>query len=256
MKTQNQSVRLSKCRRVDTLITDCSPPVVRQACHERPFGSVLSNGLFGFIQRAILLVAAIVLIAACGNKAKEDALPAGSQILALGDSLTAGAGVASEEAWPDLLANRTGWVVINGGVSGDTSSDALRRLLALLEQHDPVLVLVALGGNDMLRHIPQAETIVNLEQILAMIKAHGVRPVLLATPKPSVAGAVFQNLSAAEFYRQIADEYDVPLIEDAIADVLSDPQMKGDPLHPNIAGHAQLSQKIFDALKSIGYAAE
>lgn len=256
MKTQNQSVRLPKCRRVDTLITDYPPPMVRQARHERPFGSVLSNGLFGFIQRAILLVAAIVLVAACGSKAKGDALPAGSQILALGDSLTAGAGVASEEAWPDLLANRTGWVVINGGVSGDTSSDALRRLPALLEQHNPVLVLAALGGNDMLRHIPQAEIIANLGQIVAMIKTHGAKPVLLATPKPSVAGAVFQNLSAAGFYRQIADEYDVPLIEDAIADVLSDPQMKGDPLHPNAAGHAQLSQNIFDALKSIGYAAE
>src|SRR3989338_7271977 len=210
----------------------------------------------GLMRRIILLVGAVALVAACGSKAKEAPLPPGSRVLALGDSLTAGAGVAPEEAWPDLLADQTGWVVINGGVSGDTSGGALRRLPALLEQHDPVLVLVALGGNDMLRHIPQAETIVNLEQILAMIKAHGVRPVLLATPKPSVAGAVFQNLSAAEFYRQIADEYDVPLIEDAIADVLSDPQMKGDPLHPNIAGHAQLSQKLFDALKSIGYAAE
>lgn len=81
-------------------------------------------------------------------------------------------------------------------------------------------------------------------------------PVLLATPKPSVAGAVFQNLSAAEFYRQVADEQQVPLIEDAIAGVFSDPQMKADPLHPNAAGHVQLSQNIFDALKSIGYAHE
>lgn len=210
----------------------------------------------GLIRRIILLVAAIILAAACGSKAKENALPPGSQVVALGDSLTAGAGVALEEAWPDLLANRTGWVVINGGISGDTSGDALRRLPALLEEHNPVLVLVALGGNDMLRRIPQAETIANLGQILVMIKEYGAKPVLLATPKPSVAGAVFQNLSAADFYRQVADEQQVPMIEDAIADVLSDPQMKGDPLHPNAAGHAQLSGKIFDALKSIGYAAE
>ena len=210
----------------------------------------------GFIRRILLLVAAIILVAACGSKTKEDALPSGSQVLALGDSLTAGHGVASGEAWPDLLANRMGWVVINGGVSGDTSGGALRRLPALLEEHNPVLVLVTLGGNDMLRHVPQEETIANLGQILAMIKEYGAKPVLLATPKPSVAGAVFQNLSAADFYRQVADEQQVPIIEDAIADVLSDPQMKGDPLHPNAAGHAQLSQNIFDALKSIGYAAE
>ena len=210
----------------------------------------------GFMRRIILPVAAVVLVAACGSKAKEAPLPPGSRVVALGDSLTAGAGVAPEQAWPDLLADRTGWVVINGGVSGDTSGGALRRLPALLEEHKPVLVLVALGGNDMLRHVPQAETSANLGRILDLIKVQGAKPVLLATPKPSVAGVVFQNLSAADFYRQVADEQQVPMIENAIADVLSDPQMKGDPLHPNAAGHAQLSQNIFDALKSIGYAAE
>ncbi|HLY97155.1 MAG TPA: arylesterase, partial [Sideroxyarcus sp.] len=66
--------------------------------------------------------------------------------------------------------------------------------------------------------------------------------------------AVFQNLSAADFYQQVADAQQVPLIKDAIADVISDPQLKGDPLHPNAAGHALLAEKIFDALKSIGYA--
>lgn len=211
----------------------------------------LNNDIF---RRIILLAAAIVFAAACGSKAKEDALLPGSMVLALGDSLTEGAGVAPGETWPNLLASRTGWAVINGGVSGDTTAGALRRLPALLEEHHPVLVLVALGGNDMLRRIPQEETITNLAQILVMIKAHGAKPVLLATPKPSVAGAVFQNLSAADFYRQVADEHRVPLIEDAIADVLSDPQMKGDPLHPNTVGHAKLAQKIFDALKAIGYA--
>ncbi len=208
-----------------------------------------------FFRRTVLLAAAILLVAACG-KAKEHTLPAGSQILALGDSLTAGTGVAPEEAWPERLAQLTGWVIINGGVSGDTSGAALERLPTLLEEHDPVLVLVTLGGNDMLRRIPQAKTIANLGQILDLIKQRGAKPVLLATPEPSIAGAAFRNLSAADFYREVADAHGVPLIEDAIADVLSDPQMKGDPLHPNAAGHAQLSGKIFDALKSIGYAAE
>lgn len=209
----------------------------------------------GSIRHFILLIAVLVLAAAC-SKVKQEAIPAGSRVLALGDSLTAGAGVTPEEAWPDLLANRTGWVVINGGVSGDTSGAALLRLPALLEQHDPVLVLVALGGNDMLRHIPQQETIANLEKIVGLIKAHGAKTVLLATPNPSLMGAVFQHLSAADFYRQVADAQQVPLIEDAIAEVISDPQMKGDQLHPNAAGHALLSEKIFEDLKTIGYARE
>jgi len=61
-------------------------------------------------------------------------------------------------------------------------------------------------------------------------------------------------LSAADFYRKVADAQKVPLIKNAIAEVISDPQLKGDPLHPNAVGHALLSEKIFEELKSIGYA--
>lgn len=202
---------------------------------------------------AMLLIVPLSLLAACGEKPKEQAIPSGSKVLALGDSLTAGAGVTPEQAWPALLAGRTGWDVVNGGVSGDKSGDALARLPALLEEHQPVLVLVTLGGNDMLRHVPEPETVANLEKIIAMVQEQGATPLLVATPKPSVAGAVFQNLSPPEFYRQVADAHRVALIEDAIPEVLSDPAMKVDPLHPNAEGHALLTGKIFDALQAIGY---
>ncbi len=202
----------------------------------------------------ILFLLTVVLLAACGKPAKEDALISGSTVLALGDSLTAGVGVNAEQAWPALLAKQTGWDVINGGVSGDKSGDALKRLPALLEEHEPVLVLVALGGNDMLHHVPEQETIANLEQMLSLVKGRGARVVLLATPKPSVAGAVFRNLSAPDFYRTVADKNSVPLLEDAIADVLSQPQLKGDPLHPNAEGHAILAGKVLGAMRSLGYA--
>ena len=207
---------------------------------------------FGMVVRGLLMLA-VVLIASCGKEVKEAALPPDTPVLALGDSLTAGAGVSSEQAWPDLLAKKTGWLVVNGGVSGDTSADALKRLPALLEEHSPALVLVMLGGNDMLRHVPEQETVANLGQILDMVKARGAKAVLLATPKPSVAGAVFQNLSPPDFYKPVAERYQVPLIEDAIPEVLSDPQLKGDPLHPNVQGHALLAEKIFGELKAIGY---
>lgn len=205
------------------------------------------------LRRLIILFAVIVLTAAC-SKLKEEAIPPGSVVLALGDSLTEGAGVTREEAWPNLLAGMTGWIMINGGVSGDTSEGALQRLPSLLEQHAPVLVLVAVGGNDMLRRLPQQQTSANLEKIITLIRTHGAKPVLLATPQPSIAGAVFQHLAAADFYRQVAAAQKVPLIKSAIADVLSKPQLKVDPLHPNAGGHALLSEKIFEELKSIGYA--
>ena len=206
------------------------------------------------IARVLLALLVLLLAVACGGTKKEAALPAGSKVLALGDSLTAPHGVKPGEDWPTLLAQKTGWVVINAGVSGDTSAGALTRLPALLDEHQPQLVLVSLGGNDMLRKVPSAQTVANLGSLLDLIKARGARGVLLATPKPSIAGAVFNSLSPADFYAEVAKDKKVPLIAEALSEVLSDTALKGDQLHPNAAGHARLGEKIHADLKKIGYA--
>jgi acyl-CoA hydrolase len=204
--------------------------------------------------RCFLALAALLLAVACGGPKKEAALPAGTRVLALGDSLTAPHGVQPGQDWPTLLGQKTGWVVINAGVSGDTSSGALARLPALLEEHQPQLVLVSLGGNDMLRKLPQGQTVANLGSMLDMVKARGAKAVLLATPKPSIAGAVFNSLSPADFYAEVAKDKKVPLIADALSDVLSDTTLKSDQLHPNATGHARLGEKIYADLNKIGYA--
>ena len=203
--------------------------------------------------RALLALVVLLLAAACGGS-KESPLPAGTKVLALGDSLTAPHGVRPGEDWPTLLGQRTGWVVINGGVSGDTSGGALERLPALLDEHQPKLVLVTLGGNDMLRKMPQGQTVANLGRMLDLVGSRGAKAVLLATPKPSIAGAVFNNLAPAEFYAEVARDKNVPLIKDALPEVLSDTALKGDQLHPNAAGHARLGEKIHSDLKKIGFA--
>ena len=206
------------------------------------------------IARGFLALIVLLLAVACGGAKKEAALPAGSRVLALGDSLTAPHGVKPGEDWPALLAQKTGWVVVNAGVSGDTSAGALSRLPALLDEHQPQLVLVSLGGNDMLRKVPPAQTVANLGSMLDLVRARGAKTVLLATPKPSIAGAVFNSLSAAEFYADVAKDKKVPLIADALPEVLSDTALKSDQLHPNAAGHALLAEKIHAELKKIGFA--
>lgn len=202
--------------------------------------------------RMHVLVCLLALLAACSSK-KAEPLPPGSVVLALGDSITAGYGLVPEQAWPTLLAGKTGWKIVNGGVSGDKSGDALARLPALMEEHAPTLVLVTLGGNDMLRKTPEEETRGNLARILELVRSRDALPVLLATPRPSVAGALFQNLSPPPFYAEIAKERKVPLIADAVPAVLSDPDLKLDPLHPNAEGHEALAGKTFDALRKLGY---
>ncbi|MBK7662959.1 MAG: hypothetical protein IPJ21_05315 [Sterolibacteriaceae bacterium] len=94
----------------------------------------------------------LALAIGCSQK-REAQLAPGSVVLALGDSITAGHGVMPEEAWPALLARRSGWRIINAGVSGDTSGGALQRLAALIAEHAPQLVIVEIGGNDMLRRV-------------------------------------------------------------------------------------------------------
>ena len=206
------------------------------------------------IGRGFLALIALLFAVACGGAKKEAALPAGSRVLALGDSLTAPHGIKPGEDWPTLLAQKTGWVVINAGVSGDTSAGALSRLPALLDEHQPQLALVSLGGNDMLRKVPPAQTVANLGSMLDLVRARGAKTVLLATPKPSIAGAVFNSLSPAEFYADVAKDKKVPLIADALPEVLSDSALKSDQLHPNAAGHALLAEKIHAELKKIGFA--
>ncbi|MDP1611589.1 MAG: arylesterase [Sulfuritalea sp.] len=206
------------------------------------------------IARGFVALLVVLLAVACGGAKKEVALPAGSKVLALGDSLTAPHGVKPGEDWPTLLGQKTGWVVINAGISGNTSAQALERLPALLDEHQPQLVLVSLGGNDMLRKLSQAQTVANLGRMLDLARASGAKVVLLATPKPSIAGAVFNSLSPAEFYAEVAKERKVRLIADALPEVLSDTTLKGDQLHPNAAGHALLGEKIHEELKKIGFA--
>jgi len=204
--------------------------------------------------RRLLITALLLALAACGGKPKEAPLPAGSKVLALGDSLTAPHGIQPGEDWPTRLGRQTGWQVINGGVSGNTSAQALERLPNLLDEHEPRLVLVTLGGNDMLRKLPQDQTVANLGRMLDMARNKGAKVVLLATPKPSIAGAVLNNLSPPDYYAEIAKERKVPLIADAISEVLSDTNLKGDQIHPNAAGHARLGELIHAELKKIGFA--
>jgi lysophospholipase L1-like esterase len=203
-------------------------------------------------RRAFLLASLLALLTACSSD-KAEPLPPGTVVLALGDSITAGYGLAPEQAWPALLAEKTGWQIVNGGVSGDKTGDALARLPALMDEHAPKLVLVTLGGNDMLRKLPEEQTRGNLARILELVRGRNAQPVLLATPKPSVAGVVFQNLTPPPFYAEIAKERQVPLIAEAIPEVLSDPALKLDQLHPNAEGHRALAGKAFDALRKLGY---
>ena len=193
-----------------------------------------------------------VLLAGCGGGKKAEPLPRGAVVVVLGDSITAAHGLTHEQSWTSVLAAQTGWQVINAGLSGDTTSGGRARLPALLDEHRPAAVIVELGGNDMLRRLPASETAANLEAMLAAIRAAGARPILMATPQPSIAGAVFASLSDAPFYADLAERQGVLLIADVLADVLSKPDYKLDHLHPNAEGQRRVGEAAVKAMRKMG----
>lgn len=204
------------------------------------------------MQAYLLVLAMAAAAVACSSRA-GDPLPPGAVVLVLGDSISAGYRLSPDEAWPSRLAERTGWSVVNGGVSGDTTGEARARLPELLDAHRPVLVIVELGGNDMLRRVPLSEARENLAGIVTEIREAGAKPVLMAIPQPSVTAAVFQSLSDAPIYEELATQLKVPLLADVVSEVLSDPALKIDQLHPNAEGSRVLADKAAKALQSLGF---
>lgn len=200
----------------------------------------------------VILATAIMLLGGCGETPRHAALPAGSIVLALGDSVTYGVGAGEGEDYPNRLAELTGWTVHNHGVSGDTSAGALARLDAALAETRPALVIVEIGGNDFLRRQSTASVKENVRAILRGVKAAGISAVLVATPAFSPLGAAVGRLPDAALYAELAEEERVPLVPDVFAAVLSDPDLKADPIHPNAAGYRRLAEGIAATLVEVG----
>lgn len=162
------------------------------------------------------------------------------RILAFGDSITAGYGLAPQDALPVKLAARLeadGFDVriINGGVSGDTTAGGRARLQWAL-QDKPRYALVEFGANDMLRGLDPQQAYDNLDAILAGLKEAHVTPMLLGMRAIGNWGKDYQQAFDA-IYPKLAAKWNVvlyPFLLDAIA---LDPALnQGDGLHPNAAG--------------------
>jgi len=206
-------------------------------------------------RRALLgAAAATALLGSCGKRrsAGVQPLPAGSVVLALGDSITYGTGAAPEAAYPAQLAQLTGWHVVNAGVPGDTSAQALARLPGLLAEHQPALVIASIGGNDFLRRLPEADTEVNLRRIAALAREAGAQVLLVAVPRPTLAAAAGAGLSDHPLYDRVAAELALPLHAGGWAHVLGNEQLKSDQIHANAAGYRAFAEGLATSLRATG----
>ncbi|WP_083947540.1 arylesterase [Phaeovulum vinaykumarii] len=177
------------------------------------------------------------------------------RLLALGDSLTQGYGLpAGEGLVPQLQAWLRGQGldvhVINAGVSGDTTAGGRARIDWALAE-DPDAVMVALGGNDLLRGLPPAEARANLEAILATIDARGLPALIAGLPAPPNYGAGYK----ADFdaiWPELAAAHDAVLVENLLGPIAALPPetraerglMQADGIHPSARG----VEKVVEAL--------
>lgn len=178
----------------------------------------------------------------------NDAAAGTPEILAFGDSLTAGYGLPASEAFPARLAARLkedgiDVRIVNAGVSGDTTTDGLARLdWALADKPDAVIL--ALGANDALRGIDPKIVRANLDKMIDKIAATGAKILLLGMLAPANWGAQYEHDFDA-IYPAVAKAHGVPLYPFILDGVAMNPALnQADGLHPNARGVAVMVDRI------------
>ncbi len=196
-------------------------------------------------RHALLWVAALAL-AACGDAPKLARLAPDAVVLAFGDSLTFGTGAGEADSYPAQLEGLIGRKVVRAGVPGEVSAQALARLPSALEEHQPSLLVLCIGGNDFLRNLSQAEAAANVRRMIALAKGKGVEVVLLGTPEKGLL------LTPPKFYAEIAKESGIPYEAKVIGEILRNPELKADPIHPNAKGYRRMAERLAALLKQSG----
>lgn len=198
------------------------------------------------------LTGASTTLTSCSSKTDLAILPAGSNVVALGDSLTYGYSVNRDLAYPAVLADLTGWKIINAGVNGNTSANVLARIDTIIAQN-PDLVLLSVGGNDVLRRVPSEVTAANITMAVKQLKAANIKVILIAQPYFS-ASALFGRASDNPIYASIAKSENVPLYSKRWSEIISNEALKSDQVHANAAGYRYFAEGLYVYLQQNGVA--
>ncbi len=197
--------------------------------------------------RLALAVLAVLAAAGCSRPAPGLVpLAPDAVVVAFGDSLTRGTGAPPGADYPSVLGELVGRRVVNAGVPGETTAEGRRRLASVLAENRPALVVLCEGGNDFLRGVAPDQTEANLRAMVARIRESGADAVLLGVPRPSVPVRV------PAFFPALAGDLGVPYDGDLVAEILTRPTLKSDPVHPNAEGYRELAEGVARLLRGTG----
>ena len=192
---------------------------------------------------AVVLLAALTVSGAAGCSKKSPTAPSSIDVLAFGDSLTFGIGATAGNGYVPVLERRIGIDIFNSGIPGDTTTTALARLNASVLARDPGIVIVLLGGNDLLQNVPLQTRVGNITQIVERIRGDGSQVILVG-----VGSGILDPFEGAlpELAARTGSSY-VPNIMDGI---FGNANLMADSIHPNNAGYAIIADRIEPALRS------
>lgn len=195
----------------------------------------------------VFILVLCLLTASCNQQIPVPKLSEDAVILAFGDSLTYGTGASKNNDYPSILSEMTSITVVNGGIPGEISSRGLKRLPALLDRHQPELLILIHGGNDLLRKVSRNHTERNLGEMISEARKRDIAIIMLGVPKP---GLFF--LKSDDIYINVANEHQIPVDLEVLPEVLGDNSLKSDTIHPNDDGYQMIAERIFTLLQEAG----
>ena len=204
-----------------------------------------------FTKRSWFFVAILLTVITTATPASE-ATSINKKILVLGDSLSAGLGVDYQQSWPLLLQSRLNqsgynYLVVNAGISGDTTSGGVSRLPKLIKLHQPEILILELGGNDGLRGTSLKAIEKNLRVMINSAQSSGITVLLIGVQLPPNYGAVYTN-GFESIFSVLAREYNLNLVQGTLKTMVNKGLMQSDGIHPNVLGHKQIENIIWERL--------
>ncbi len=163
----------------------------------------------------------------------------GKNIICFGDSITKGKGVDSNQSYPAYLAKMTHYPVVNSGINGDITSEAIKRVQTDVLDREPLLVIIEFGGNDYLNKIPLEETVKNIEEMIKLIQAKGAMVALV-----DVSNILFMGEYRQEFNR-LSKVYRTIFISRILDDIVANEKLKSDAIHPNAQGYKLIAYRVY-----------